>query len=160
MSGTKPKIGLQIILVVTGLLLSALPVAHALAGDVYTWKDAGGRVHFGDRPPAMARAEPVEIRINTYTGRPVVSDYEASGEPASGKQKDVVIYTTDWCGVCKKAKAYFKAHDIPFQEYDVEKTRKGRRDYERLKGRGVPIILVGNKRMNGFRSESFEKIYN
>lgn len=160
MSGTKPKTRLQIILVVTVHLLSALPGAHTLAGDVYTWKDASGRVHFGDRPPATAGAEPVEIRINTYTGHPIVSDHQPSGEVALGDQKDVVIYTTEWCGVCKKAKAYFKAHDIPYREYDVENTRKGRRDYERLKGRGVPIILVGNRRMNGFRSESFEKIYN
>jgi len=160
MSGTKPETRRPMLLVVIVLLLSALPVAQTLAGDVYTWKDASGRVHFGDRPPARARAEPVEIRINTYTGRPIVSDYKASGEVASRDQKDVVIYTTNWCGVCKKAKAYFRAHDIAYREYDVENTRKGRRDYERLKGRGVPIILVGNKRMNGFRSESFEKIYN
>ncbi len=35
----------------------------AFAGDdaVYTWKDAAGRVHYGNRPPAGQAAEPVQL---------------------------------------------------------------------------------------------------
>lgn len=44
-------------------------------------------------------------------------------------------------------------------EYDVEKSSKGKRDFKRLGGTGVPIILVGQKRLNGFSWETFEKLY-
>jgi hypothetical protein len=44
-------------------------------------------------------------------------------------------------------------------EYDVETSEKGRSGYKKLNGKGVPIILVGNKRMNGFSVEGFKSLY-
>ncbi|WP_198147347.1 glutaredoxin family protein [Gilvimarinus polysaccharolyticus] len=32
----------------------------------------------------------------------------------------VVMYAS-WCGYCKKARRYFRANNIPFTEYDIEK---------------------------------------
>ena len=81
------------------------------------------------------------------------------GDFAPVNDRQVVMYSTTWCGVCKRAKGYFRERDIPYREYDVEKSAKGRRDYQRLKGRGVPIILVGDQRMNGFSRDRFESIY-
>ncbi len=69
------------------------------------------------------------------------------------------MYSTVWCGYCKKARRYFKEKGIPFQEYDTETTQKGREDYKKLNGTGVPIILVGKKRMNGFSPSGFERLY-
>ena len=69
------------------------------------------------------------------------------------------MYSASWCGLCKKAKAYFKAEGISYTDYDIENSRKGRTGYKRLKGTGVPIIIVGDERMNGFSKGSFEKIY-
>ena len=47
---------------------------------------------------------------------------------------------------------------IPFVEYDVERDEIGKREYKKLNGRGVPVILVGNQRMNGFSAPSLEKL--
>ena len=127
-----------------------------LAGSsAYTWTDANGQVHFGDRPPAGAAAEQVEIRVNTYSAPPMVEplDFETAEEPRQTRQtrkKKVVIYTTSRCGYCVKAKKFMAANKIPYTEYDVENSSRGRADYRKLKGRGVPIILVGKERMNGF----------
>ena len=65
-------------------------------------------------------------------------------------QGKVVLYSTTWCGYCKKARDYFLDQGIAFSEYDVEKSTRGRRDYARLGGKSVPIILVGKTRINGF----------
>jgi hypothetical protein len=43
--------------------------------------------------------------------------------------------------------------------YDVEKSRTGKRDYKALHGKAVPIIIVGDKRMNGFTASRFDKLY-
>ena len=69
------------------------------------------------------------------------------------------MYSTSWCGACKRAKQYFNENGINYVEYDVETNEKGKQDFRELGGRGVPIILVGNKRLNGFTASSFEKIY-
>lgn len=54
------------------LLLVMLLGEFALAGDeAYTWKDADGRVHYGNRPPEGQAATPISIqpsdRIYTWT---------------------------------------------------------------------------------------------
>jgi len=43
--------------------------------------------------------------------------------------------------------------------YDIETSKKGKRDFIKLKARGVPVILVGKKRMNGFDVRKFEAMY-
>ncbi len=142
--------------VLLGLLL--LAPAPTVA-QVYTWTDDHGRVHFGDRPPVESGAQQVEIKVNSYSGPPIVSIYEDYRKANAAGGKRVTIYTASWCGICKQATAYFLSHKIPFREFDVEKSAKGRRDFQKLGGRGVPIILVGDRRMNGFRKESFERLY-
>lgn len=127
--------------------------------EVYRWTDADGRVHFGDKPPRDAQTEQVEIRINSYSAPQIVQPPTPSHRIEAAVRKAVVMYSASWCGVCKRAAAYFRAEGIPFTEYDVERSAKGRADFRRLGGRGVPVILVGQARMNGFSEAHFEQLY-
>jgi glutaredoxin len=52
----------------------------------------------------------------------------------------VVMYATAWCGYCKKARQYFTDNDIEFVEYDIEKDRAAKRDYDGLRVRYVPVL--------------------
>ena len=132
----------------------AMIICAAAQAEVYTWKDAQGRTHFGDRPPVDSKAQQLELEINTIQ-RPQLQTLD-SGFAVSRK---VTIYTAEWCGVCKQAEQHFKTNNIPFRAYDVEKSAKGRRDYRKLNGTGVPIILVGKQRMNGFSAQRFDQLY-
>jgi glutaredoxin len=134
--------------------LLAIFVSGLCQAEIYTWKDAQGRTHFGDRPPADSTPKQLELKINTIH-RPEVQSLATD----MAVERQVVIYTTDWCGVCSQAKRHFKLNNIPYKEYDVEKSSRGRRDFKRLNGSGVPIILVGNQRMNGFSPERFDQLY-
>lgn len=116
-----------------------------------------GKIHFTDRPPREQKAERVEVRINSYTS-PEIVPFEASVTTRARRGK-VVMYSTQWCGYCKKARNYFRKNKIPFVEYDTEASEKGKRDYKALNGSGVPIIPVGKRRMNGFSEAGFERIY-
>ncbi len=140
---------ISMLLCLLGTLFSGFSQA-----EIYTWKDTQGRTHFGDRPPPESTPEQLDLDINTIH-RPEIQPLDGD---TPGNQK-VVIYTTDWCGVCRQAKGYFKRNRIPYREYDVEKSAKGRRDYKRLNGSGVPIILVGKQRMNGFSPDHFDQLY-
>ncbi len=122
------------------------------SAGIYRWVDENGKTHFGDRPPQTVETENVNLRYNTFSG------YEVK-ENEGPATKKVVMYSTEWCGVCKRAKRYFKANNIPFVEYDIEKSRKAAREYKKLGGRGVPLILVGKQRMSGFSEAGFKKIY-
>ena len=139
------------------LLLLALPTVSA---EIFKWTDAQGRTHFTDKPPKSATTETVKLRINSFSS-PTVEPFSFDESLISKRKvsQDVVMYSTTWCGYCKQARRYFQQNSIAFAEYDVEKSDKGKRDYKKMNGRGVPIILVGDKRMNGFSPGAFERIY-
>ncbi len=124
--------------------------------EIYKWVDENGEAHFGDRETTEHAAEKVDVKINTIDS--VTVQKTPAPAPVAAK-KDVVLYTAEWCSVCRKARAYMKENKIPFKEYDVEKSDKGRRDFKKLKGDGVPIILVGDQRMDGFSPGNFDSLY-
>ena len=139
------------------LILVVCMATPAAAESAYRWVDADGHVHFGDRPPAAANARPVQVRVNTYHSASIETLSPAAAARGSDQANTVVMYSASWCGVCKQAKAYFAANQIAYQEYDIETSERGRRDFEQLDGHGVPIILVAGRRMNGFSPEFFER---
>jgi glutaredoxin len=71
----------------------------------------------------------------------------------------VVMYSTSWCGYCKKARRYFKSKGIKFVERDIERSRLAKVAYDRLGGNGVPLIVVGNNKMSGFSVRKFDRLY-
>lgn len=124
--------------------------------DIYRWVDASGKVHFSDEKSESTQAEKVQLNVNSIEGLDITS----SDYLTTRTRRQVVMYSAAWCGYCRKARRYFRSEGIPFTEYDVETSIKGRRDYARLKGTGVPIILVGDQRMQGFKVKRFNAIYN
>lgn len=128
-----------------GLFISA---ANA---EIYRYIDESGRVVYSSsRPPSAETVRTVDIRDNA------VSSMESYEERDS---KEVVMYSASWCGVCKRARAYFDDQGIYYTEYDVENDPQGRQDYARLGRRGVPIILIGERRMDGFSKSRFQQLY-
>lgn len=59
----------------------------------------------------------------------------------------VVLYATEWCGYCAKTRKYFAENGIDYRELDIENSPEGQKDYERLGGGGVPIVLVDDERV-------------
>ena len=127
-------------------LLACLPVS---AQQIHRWVDAEGRVQYSDQPPPGVKSSPVEARISSYSGTPVVSGVPS---PAASRP-EIRMYATDWCPYCKKAQAFFARQGIRYTHVDIEKSDAARAEYRRLGGRGVPVILVGTQRMNGFSEE-------
>lgn len=146
------------------LLISGIPVSSWNSqAEVYKWTDENGQVHFGDTRPIEIKSEQVTIKVNSYTSPSIEGLSKifnsVSTSPQGSKNKKVVMYSASWCSICKKARKYFNQNDIAFSEYDIETSKKGRRDYKKLKGNGVPIILVNNKRMNGFSINHFKSLF-
>jgi glutaredoxin len=133
------------------VLASVLTIGDALA-QVYRYTDENGRVVYSSQKPVNSQdLKQVRIRQNT-----VASDGYAHNE---AENRDVVIYTAEWCGYCKSAKAYFDELGIDYSEYDIEKSRQAYLDYRSLGGSGLPLIMVGEKKMTGFSRKGFQKLY-
>ena len=65
-------------------------------------------------------------------------------------EADVVLYATSWCPYCKKARGFLKAANIPYTEYDIEKSPEAYKEYQRLSGRGVPVLRIGDTVIQGY----------
>lgn len=75
----------------------------------------------------------------------------AAVEVAPVHDSRVVLYATAWCGYCKKTRALLKQLEIPYIEYDVEKSAEGRLQHYRLGGGGVPVLVLDGKVVRGWQ---------
>jgi glutaredoxin len=62
----------------------------------------------------------------------------------------VALYGTETCPYCAQAREYLRKRQIAFVDLDINNSEKGRRDFSALGGKGVPLILIGSRQMNGF----------
>ena len=83
-----------------------------------------------------------------------LADYEEQQ-----KEQRVVMYATSWCPYCQQARNYFRQQGISYTEYDIERDADAKRRYQEFGGRGIPVIFVGKRRMNGFSVSGFNRIY-
>ncbi|MDQ8022478.1 MAG: DUF4124 domain-containing protein [Moraxellaceae bacterium] len=106
----------------TGLTAIALTLFAGAAGaQIYTWKDANGRVHYSDSPPASANAQPVRGGGSTSTPAPASQSKPAAAAsgpaagPKSWAEKDLEY---------RQRKADQAASDEAKRKVDAQKAEK------------------------------------
>ena len=62
----------------------------------------------------------------------------------------ITLYSTRNCAYCRQARQYLQQKGLRFQEFDVQRNPRAQKDFARLGARGVPVILVGDTRIDGF----------
>ncbi|NNE19154.1 MAG: glutaredoxin family protein [Myxococcales bacterium] len=83
----------------------------------------------------------------------------ADWELATARRRvPVVMYSTAWCGVCKRAREYFTEKRIAFEEHDVDQNAIARAEYLSLNPRrSVPTIKIGDEVVVGFSAQAVER---
>ena len=80
-----------------------------------------------------------------FNWKKFTSDAQTPANISMAHGQQVVLYATDWCGYCARTRKYFKDNNIPFTEYDIEKSSEGREQYDQLNGKGVPLLVVNGE---------------
>lgn len=137
-------------------LLALSTFSIQINAEVYKWVDEKGRTHYSNEKPKDKKAETVKATINSYKS----VSYGKYKPGTKNPDNNVIMYATSWCGYCKQARNYFNANGIPYTEYDIEKDVDAKAAYDQLGAKGVPVILVGENRMNGFSEAGFQQMYN
>ncbi|MEN8214734.1 MAG: glutaredoxin family protein [Pseudomonadota bacterium] len=70
----------------------------------------------------------------------------------------VAIYTTRNCPNCRQAKAAMKQWGIPFQELNIETSRRAAKEFAHLRGRAVPLIRVGERTLQGYDAKRLKNL--
>ena len=65
--------------------------------------------------------------------------------------KPVVLYATSTCPYCAKVRKLFAERHVAYTEYQIDKSADANRDFLARKGIGVPLLYIGDRRIDGFR---------
>jgi glutaredoxin 3 len=65
-------------------------------------------------------------------------------------QPSIVMYTTNWCPYCERARRLLRAKGASFEEIDVESAAEKRAEMQARSGRRtVPQIFIGDHHVGG-----------
>ena len=73
--------------------------------------------------------------------------------------KGVEIFTASFCPHCQDAKFYFKAHNIRYTEYNLERSKEAEKRFKGYGGKAIPLIIVKGKILRRWDQKAFEKLY-
>jgi mycoredoxin len=87
---------------------------------------------------------------------------------AEGRRSaEIVLFATEWCGYCSKARKFFESRKIPFTEIDIEKDPRGearlgelarRAGVDRASLSGVPILFINGKVVAGWDEAQVKRL--
>ncbi len=71
----------------------------------------------------------------------------------------VKIFSTPTCTYCHKAKDFFKAHDVEFEDVNVVENENAREEMIEKSGQmGVPVIDVNGQIVVGFNERKLREL--
>ena len=75
------------------------------------------------------------------------------------KYKDkVVLYSASWCEYCRKTRKLFENNYIDYIEIDIETSNEGKREFDELEGKGIPLVLIKGRVVDGYAPKAYLKL--
>lgn len=79
--------------------------------------------------------------------------------PLANQPGEVVLYATQWCGYCAKAREQLAADRVAYREVDIEKDAAGHARFKALGGRGVPLLNIKGTLIHGYNPQAMRAAY-
>jgi glutaredoxin len=121
-------------------------------------RGAAGWVHVADlRQPDDEGRYPVKVLARSAFEARLRTRAAAAGPK-------VTMYSTTWCGVCKKARSFLAKQGVKYVEKDIEKDPGASAELQAkaakagVKANGVPVFDVGGTLINGFDEGKLRKL--
>lgn len=70
---------------------------------------------------------------------------------------EIVIYTTETCPYCVRLRAYLNERKVPYTDRNIYKTASGIMGFWILRGRGVPVSIIGPAIIHGYDIRKIEQ---
>jgi glutaredoxin-like YruB-family protein len=78
---------------------------------------------------------------------------------ATSGSHEVVIYTTSWCGWCKRTRAWLDQKGVDYENRDVEANAAWAKESQDLTGSdGVPVVVIDGEVIKGFDVAKMESL--
>jgi glutaredoxin len=129
--------------------------------EIYSWTDRNGVKHFSSDPPPKGELVS-DLRVMKTVEEPeepeagdaekTVADTTAREAPKNAPKVD--IYVDSQSDICQTALAFFDRNKIAYTKHEIDNDPEARQRYKSLEGQGIPIIFIGDERMDGWDEES------
>lgn len=73
------------------------------------------------------------------------------------QSSSVKVYSMPGCSYCKNVKAYLTEHNIAFEEIDLETNKIGQAFMDSRGYTALPVTVIGDKEISGYRLEEIKK---
>lgn len=132
-------------------------------GSYYQYVDESGHVRFAaslEDVPERQRSTAGHISVSAPTATHQASRPRRAAAEEKTTRAEVVLYTTQSCPYCRRAVAYLDKIGQDYVNKNVESDEDARDEYLKLtSGRaGVPVIVVGEKWMQGWNQAKLDEL--
>ncbi|MBK8970653.1 MAG: hypothetical protein IPM37_04540 [Hahellaceae bacterium] len=71
----------------------------------------------------------------------------------------VTLFSQTYCASCAVLKKYFDQHGVVYSEFNISTSDVAKQYFDRLGGKGTPLLVVGSDVMQVFDPERFWQLY-
>ena len=105
-----------------------------------------------DVPPPLSPGQAAAVR----RARRAPGTSPAASPAAGGTQ--IVLYSAEWCGACRKAKRHLARRGVDYEERDVDQPRWAEELQRTTGARAVPVIDVDGRVLTGFSPTGYDAL--
>jgi glutaredoxin-like YruB-family protein len=142
------------------------------AGAFYRYTDAAGTMRFVGslaEVPAAFRDSAQAVSNDRVQRAPAGSAgprarADGNRDPVAPLEEralehEVVVYTTSWCGWCRKTVKYLTQRGVAFENRDIEAERTWRRELKQKTGStSVPVVEIDGQIIRGYDPERMAEL--
>jgi glutaredoxin len=157
----------RIMLVGVVVTVALFGVAPSFAQTIYKSIGPNGTTVYSDHPPKDGKiTKTITFADLPSSSLPATAPTEAAASVTAAAERSTpyastgtILYTTQWCGYCKRARAYLAQKRIAYRDIDVE-TPSGRSAFAQAGGgHGVPLLIAGSRRIRGFSANGYDAFF-
>jgi glutaredoxin len=93
------------------------------------------------------------VWVGTVLLHKVSQERLASDMSSLAKPGDIFMIASETCPYCKKARAWFKEHDVVYGECLIERDSSCAAAFSALQAPGTPTFVVKGRRLVGFDAD-------
>jgi glutaredoxin len=132
-------------------------LSSVVFAEVYQWKDGNGNMVYGDSPPSGTDTRMKHLRTDRIE-RPEIRDVipqeqHAATPPQLRDIRDIsaILYMTDWCPYCKKARDFLVSKGVRLTIYNIDKDKgKGAEMKNKSGSNSIPVIDIEGSIIRGY----------
>jgi glutaredoxin 3 len=118
------------------------------------WQNKAGRIELEKNAPA-----PGGSGTRRTASRRVAGERSAGRATAYRRQPEVVVYTTAWCGWCRKTLQFLDERGVRYVNKDIEANDWNRDELIEKTGRtSIPVVEIDGEIIRGFDAARMEEL--